>query len=115
MTTEAATPWELDPYTSKVVEALVGDFPDLQDPIVASIVRQHVYSYVRSKTRLEVILDDLYFANWRLVGHDGHVRVACWRQNPIAAERERAERLNAALDSLSSDQHGKTPENEDRR
>jgi hypothetical protein len=93
-------PWVLDPYASAVVDVLTGDFPDLRDPVIAAIVRKHVYRYTRARGRLEVILDSPFLANWRLVNRDGRVQVACCRQSPAAADHERAERLNSALDAL---------------
>jgi hypothetical protein len=85
-----------------VVDVLAGDFPDLCDPVVAGIIRKHVYIHARTQGVLEVILDDPFTANWRLLGQAGRVSVACWRLNLSDADQERQNRLNAALDALST-------------
>jgi hypothetical protein len=92
-----------DPYANAVVSILSADFPDLRDPVTAEIVRQHVSANVRRQCLIEVIVDDPYFANWRLVPapHDRRrVHLGCWRLNRTEADTERWNRLNAALDAL---------------
>lgn len=91
-------------YAATIVETLAGEFPDLRDPVVADVVRVHVAHFARTGAWLEVILDDPYFANWRRVRHDGRLRVGCWRLNPSQADQEREQRVNAALDALSSEE-----------
>jgi hypothetical protein len=100
---ETAAPWALDPYTNAVVDTLAADFADLHDPIIADIVRKHAY-YARDRAHLELILDDPFAANWRLINRDGRLKVACWRVNPTSADRERIERVNSALDALTSEE-----------
>jgi hypothetical protein len=106
MAAETAAPWALDPYANAVVDVLREDFPDLCHPDVASLVRKHVYLYVRAERtartpqRLEVILDDPIRAKWRLVNRDGRLRVACWRVEVPDADQELADRVNAALNAL---------------
>jgi hypothetical protein len=94
---------DTDPYAIAVVNILSGDFPDLRDPVTAEIVREHVSANVRRQCLIEVIVDDPYFANWRLVPapHDRRrVHLGCWRLNRTEADTERWNRLNAALDAL---------------
>lgn len=100
MPADTAAPWTADPYANAVVDVLAGDFPDLADPMIAGIIRKHVYTYTRVKDRLEVILDEPFVASWRLIGHTGRVQVACYRLHRTDADLARAERLNAALDAL---------------
>jgi hypothetical protein len=107
-TSQTTAAWDRDPYACAVADALAGDFPDLRDPVVAGIVRKHVYAHARTGRGLEVILDSPVAANWRLVSpRDARIRVACWKQNPSDADRERIERLNSALDALVSTEAGR--------
>lgn len=98
-----------DTYASAVIGVLAGDFPDLNDPVIAGIVRKYVSSYAEAQDRgrhLEVIVDDPMFARWRLTGNrdkPGQVRLGCWYMNPSSEIREQQERLNAALDALDPD------------
>lgn len=94
-----------DPYASAVLDVLAGDFPDLRDPHVAALVRKRVYLNARVPGHLEVILDDPGRANWRLVGAAAdrrRVHLGCWKLNRTNADRERLDRLNAALDALDT-------------
>ncbi len=92
-----------DPYASAVIGVLAGDFPDLRDPIVASVVRKHICANARTGRGLEVIVDDPFTSNWRLVpefGRSQTVRLACWKLHPAEADHERLRRLNAALAAI---------------
>jgi hypothetical protein len=100
-TSPAAAAWDRDPFACAVTDALAADFPDLRDPVVAGIVRKHVYAHARTGRGLEVILDSPLRADWRLVSaRDARIRVGCWKADPSGADRERAERLNAVLETL---------------
>jgi hypothetical protein len=97
-----------DPYACGVIHALASDFPDLRDPVVAGIVKKAVYVNARGLNRvgIEVIVDDPFSANWRLIPapHDRRrVHLVCWRRNRTDADSERWARLNAALDALGTD------------
>jgi len=94
------TPWDTDAYACAVVNLLAREFPDLGEEVAAGIVRKYVYASARAGDGAEVILDNPFTANWRLVLRDRRIRVSCWRLNPSAADRERQKRLNAALDAL---------------
>lgn len=94
-----------DPYACGVLHVLASDFPDLRDPVVAGIVKKAVYVNARGFDRVgfEVIVDDPFTANWRLIPapHDrARVHLACWRKNRTEDDAERWARLNAALDAL---------------
>ena len=93
-----------DPYANAVIDVLRSDFPDLNDPMIASIVRKHIYAHAHTPGGgLEIIVDDPYFANWRLVPlwhGQGRVRLACWRVPTPASDQERERRLNAALNAI---------------
>jgi hypothetical protein len=103
MSAETAGPREADAYACAVVNTLAADFPDLRDPVVAGVVLEHVYLYIRSNRYLEVILDAPPVARWRLIGHTGHVELSCHRLNPTEDDQERLTRLNAALHALLTD------------
>lgn len=93
-----------DPYASAVIDALAGDFPDLRDPMVADAVRKAIYANARTRCGLEVIVDDPFASNWRLIpefGRSATVRLACWRLYPCEADHERMCRLNAALAGIT--------------
>ena len=90
-------------YADAVIGALAGDFPDLNDPVIAEIVHRHVCAHVQHPGRLEVIVDDPFRARWRLTGNrdqPGRVRLGCWYQKPSSKDEERLARLNTALDAL---------------
>jgi hypothetical protein len=102
------TPEAVRQYADDVVRLLAADFPDLQDPVVADIVRGHIYRHASDPGGfLEVIVDDPISARWRLVAapgrsQQGRVRLACRRLNPREADLEREERLNAALQTIQT-------------
>ena len=94
-----------DPYANAVIDILSGDFPDLHDPIVADVIRKQVYANAHIGCGIQVIVDDPFTANWRLIPaqHDRRrVHLACWRRNHTEADSERRARLNQALDALST-------------
>lgn len=69
---------EMDSYANAVIAALASDFPDLRDPMIAGIIRKAVYVNARGSSRVgfEVIVDDPFTANWRLVARGGDRRVS---------------------------------------
>lgn len=101
------TPEAARQYADAVIETLAGDFPDLRDPVIADIVRGHIYRHASDPGGfLEVIVDDPISARWRLTGYrnePGRVRLACWRQNLTEDDTEREQRLNAALRAIGTE------------
>ena len=94
-----------DRYASDVIAVLLDDFPDLRDPAIAGMVRNAVLRNARTQSGLEIIVDDPRRANWKLVAaarDRSRVRLGCWRVNLTDADRERLERLNAALDVIGT-------------
>lgn len=94
------TPEAVRQYADAVIETLTGDFPDLRNPIIASIVRGHIYAHAETGDRMEVIVDSPRVAMWRLVANrdnHGRVRLGCWEGDPTTAMQERLGRLNEAL------------------
>jgi hypothetical protein len=93
-----------DTYADAVIGALAADFPDLNDHMIAGIVRSHICTYLRMpQGHLEVIIDNPINARWRIVGYrdkPGRVRLGCWHHNPSSEVRARLDRLNAALDAI---------------
>lgn len=91
-------------YPAAVVDALVGEFPDLADPLVADIVRQAVARYVDDPyPSFECIIDDPIAANWRLRADrvaPKCVRVSCHRVMPTPADIARESRLNETLRAI---------------
>ena len=91
-------------YAAAVVGALTEEFPDLDDPMTAKIVRDEVVRHVNEPGRaFECVLDDLALANWRLRPNrtSPRVRVACYHLNPSNADLDRERQINHALDGLT--------------
>ena len=89
-------------YADAVIDTLAGDFPDLNDPIMADTVRTCMRAYMHTG-HLEVIMDDPISAQWRLIGHRGRVQLACWRQTLTEDDQERLDRINEALQALGQE------------
>ena len=93
-------------YADAVIDTLAGDFPDLNDPIMADTVRTCMRAYMHTG-HLEVIMDDPYLARWRLTAdrdHPGRVRIGCWHTPPLSdSVREREARINAALAAIGTE------------
>jgi hypothetical protein len=98
------TPEAVRQYADAVIETLASDFPDLRDPVVADIVREHIYTHAATGRGLEVIVDNPVSARWRLVDNHadpGRVTIGCWRVKPSPGDREREQRLQAALRAIT--------------
>jgi hypothetical protein len=86
-------------YATRVIVNLRTQFKDLEDPVVAEVIAEAIQRHHTTPSpAFEALLDAQ--GNWRLKpdGHgSGRVRVACYRFHETDADRERVERLNAAL------------------
>lgn len=91
-------------YAAAVVRVLAGDFRDLTDQHIRQIVAENVARQAEAPlASFEVIVDNPISANWRLKadGQDQRrVRLACYRMNPAADDRERERRINTALQTI---------------
>lgn len=91
-------------YAARVVDYLFGNFPDLEDPIVAEVIGEAIQKHHTTPSPMfEALLDAQ--GNWRLKpdGHgSGRVRLACYRFNETPADRDRTDRLDAALAEIRS-------------
>ncbi|MBN6054549.1 hypothetical protein JYK22_21585, partial [Nonomuraea sp. RK-328] len=89
-------------YAQRVLANLLPHFPDLKDPVVAGVIGEAVQRHHTSPNdAFEESLDGS--ANWRLKpdGRDtGRVRLACYRFNESDADRDRVEKVNAALSEI---------------
>lgn len=94
---------EGDSYADAVIGVLARDFPDLlTKPEVAAVVREQIHAHLVTRCGMEVIVDNPYLANWRLVGdrETGRVRLGCWKLNLNEYDRARFERLNGMLSMI---------------
>jgi hypothetical protein len=93
-------------YPTAVVDTLAAEFPNLTDPATAAIVRDAVARQAdQPNTAFECIVDSPLLANWRLRAHreaPPRVRLTCCRLDPPQADHDREQRVNQALDRLSS-------------
>ena len=101
------TPEAARQYADDVIRVLAPEFPDLEDVVIASIVRRRIRTHAETPGRLEVIVDNPVNANWKLVAdrdHPGRVRIGCWHIPPLSdSVRERQERINAALAAIGTE------------
>ena len=102
-------------YADGVVEVLHVEFSDLDDPMVADVVRTAILHQLAAPAPgFEVILDSPISANWRLKAGPPPTtfrlacyaptpfRLACYAYLPTPAHTERAARVSAALGALAT-------------
>jgi hypothetical protein len=93
-------------YAEAVYRVLVADFPNLETPSLALLVREQVARQTEAPSpAFEVILDDPSVANWRLVpdptgGTRWRVQVACCKPHPSRVDARREQRLNVVLRAI---------------
>jgi hypothetical protein len=95
-------------YATAVVRVLRDHFPDLADPIVATVVTDAVERHARNpEGPFEVIVDDPITAKWRLhADNRDRCRVLLYIhcQRPSEADAELSRTVNDALRALEADQ-----------
>ncbi|QXJ25781.1 hypothetical protein AGRA3207_007331 [Actinomadura graeca] len=92
-------------YARQVVMVLADHFPELMaDRLLGDVIGDAVARYAGDPGgRLECIVDSATVANWRLRPErtrPGRVRIACYRLDPTAADRDREQAINARLAQL---------------
>lgn len=91
-------------YADDVIRTLRPYFVDLEQPVVADVIRQAIQRHAAAPGPVfEALLDAP--GNWRLQpeGDDGRVRLACYRFNETDTTRELTTRINMLLDALEAD------------
>ena len=91
-------------YAAAVVDVLADEFPALTDNSLGRIVPEDIARQAEAPMRsFELIVT--YTREWRLVPDRSgaarwRVQVACFSDEPTAADLQREERLNAALRAI---------------
>ena len=90
-------------YADAVIHTLRPYFVDLDQPVVADVIRQAIQRHATAPDSVfEALLDRL--GDWRLKpdGDSGRVRLACYRFHESDTTRELTARINMLLDALEA-------------
>ena len=91
-------------YAARVVQVLAGHFPDLAVPDVAEVATQSIEEQYRNpRDSFEFIVDDPFFAKWRLKARSDdrrRVRLGYFRVRQSDADADLERTVNDALRAL---------------